>query len=706
MKNTWLKRITRDLNLSDKQVEATSALLAEGATVPFIARYRKERTGSLDEVQITAIRDLLKQLEEMDKRRDSMMESLLERELLTNELETKLNAAMSLRDLEDLYLPYRPKRRTRAAIARERGLEPAAKQLFSQPPNIHPETLARGYLNPSEGLNSTDDVLAGARDIIAELISERIEVRNKLRDSFEQHAVMTATVVKAKESEGQKFRDYFNWQQRLRFTPGHRLLAVYRGEAQGILRVSARPEEERTVDDLKRRFLKNSSAAARQVEAAIEDSYKRLLAPSMETELRNTAKEKADTEAIQVFTENLREILMAPPLGKKIILAVDPGFRTGCKLACIDATGKYLHQDVMYLHKKQEAEYLIYDLVEDFGIEAIAVGNGTASRETETFLRSLELDSSLPIVIVDESGASIYSASEIARKEFPDLDLTVRGAISIGRRLLDPLAELVKLDPKTIGVGQYQHDVDQKKLKQALDDTVVSCVNAVGVDVNTAGEELLSYVSGLGPKLAENIVIHRNQNGPFQTRKDLMKVAKLGAKTFEQCAGFLRVNDGKEPLDSSSVHPESYHIVKRMAKNSGCTPSELIGNSTVLDKLDLNKYISTEVGLPTLTDLVKELAKPGRDPRDSFEQVVFEETVHEISDLRPGMKLPGIITNVTNFGAFVDVGVHQDGLIHISELADKFVDNPADIVKVRQKVTVTVIDVDTKRRRVAFSMKR
>lgn len=708
MEHKYIQQIATDLNIRTTQVTATLELLEAGGTVPFIARYRKEKTGELDEVQIASIRDLSAAFEELEKRRAYILKSIKEQEKLTPELEKKINAATTLTELEDIYLPYKPKRKTKATVAKDKGLEPLAKWLFEQSSN-NVDTEAEKFLSEEKEVKSTEEALQGARDIIAEWVSEDAEARQKLRNVFEKSAIVKTKVLKGKETEGEKYKDYFEWEEPLAKTPSHRLLAMRRGEKEMILSMDISPEKEVAIERLERQFVKGNNAAAQQVQTAIEDSYKRLLKPSLETEFRLTSKKKADLDAIRVFTDNLRELLLASPLGQKAILALDPGFRTGCKVVCLNQQGKLLHNAAIYPHEPQRqtaaAEATIKQLVSEYQIEAIAIGNGTASRETEAFVNKIKFDRPVQVVMVNESGASIYSASEIARDEFPDHDITVRGAVSIGRRLADPLAELVKLDPKSIGVGQYQHDVDQTALKNALDDVVMSCVNAVGVDVNTASKQLLTYVSGLGPTLAENIVNYRNENGPFQTRKEILKVPRMGEKVFEQAAGFLRIRDGKNPLDASAVHPERYKLVEQMAKDLQSDLKTIIGKSDIKSKIDLKKYVNDEVGLPTLQDILEELVKPGRDPRKEFEAFTFDDSVHEISDLREGMTLPGIITNVTNFGAFVDIGVHQDGLVHISEISNTFVKDPNEVVKVSQKVQVRVTGVDVARKRISLSMK-
>lgn len=677
--------------------------------MPFIARYRKEATGSLDEIQIAAIRERLGQLEDLDKRREAILKSLEERELLTEELKEKIMAAETMAVLEDIYLPFRPKRRTRATVAREKGLEPLARLIFEQG-GIDPAAEALAYIDPEKELADTETVLSGARDIIAEWVSEDQETRSRLRELFFEKGIIRSKVVSGKESEGAKYRDYFDWEEPVAKTPSHRILAMRRGEKELFLTLHIMPPEEEALRILNGLFIKGKGADSEQVSLAVGDSYKRLLGPSMENEIRLESKKRADQEAVRVFSGNLRQLLLAPPAGRKNVLAVDPGYRTGCKVVCLDRQGKLLDSDTIFLMMSEklsrEAEEKIKNLCAARQVELIAVGNGTAGRETEAFLRGLELPSRLSVVMVNESGASVYSASKVAREEFPDQDVTVRGAVSIGRRLMDPLAELVKIDPKSIGVGQYQHDIDQALLKGSLDDVVTSCVNAVGVEVNTASRELLSYVSGLGPKLASNIVAYRNENGPFKNRKDLKEVPLMGPKAFEQSAGFLRVADSENPLDRSAVHPESYHIVDAMARDLDSTVVELMKEEKLRQRIALDRYITGEVGLPTLNDILEELARPGRDPRDRFEVVSFDETVQKIEDLRQGMKLPGIVTNITAFGAFVDLGVHQDGLVHISEMADRYIKSPSDVVKVGQRVTVTVLEVDLVRRRIALSLRK
>jgi len=693
--------IAQELNVRTEQVRATADLLIGGATMPFIARYRKEATGSLDEVAITAIRDRLAQLTELDKRRDAILGSLQERELLTEALASRLAQAGTLAELEDVYLPFRPKRKTRALAAREKGLEPLATALWAQTGDrfdIAP------YINPDRGVATRDEALAGARDILAERVSEDSDVRADLRRLFERDALLTSALVKKKKDEAAKFRDYFDWSEPLRRAPSHRILAVLRGSNEGFLKIHARPDEGRALAGLERRSLRGRGGfATEQVRLALHDAYKRLLLPALERETLKLAKQRADAEAIGIFATNLRELLMAAPLSDKRVLAIDPGFRTGCKVVALDASGALLQNTTIYpTQRRDEAARMLRNLLERFPVDAIAIGNGTAGRETEAFVKELGL--APPVVMVDESGASIYSASEVARDELPDQDVTVRGAVSIGRRLQDPLAELVKIDAKSIGVGQYQHDVNQAELKATLDDTVMSCVNAVGVDANTASAQLLAYVAGLGPKLAHNLVAWRAANGTFRSRRDLLKVPRLGATAFEQAAGFLRVRGGANPLDASAVHPERYDLIKRMAKDQGCAVGDLLADPGKRESIDLERYVSNEVGRPTLLDILEELARPGRDPRPAFEVFAFAD-VHEIDDLAPGMTLPGIVTNVTAFGAFVDIGVHQDGLVHVSELADRFVRDPSEVVRVRQKVNVKVLDIDHERGRIALSMR-
>ncbi|MCC6834319.1 MAG: RNA-binding transcriptional accessory protein [Cytophagales bacterium] len=703
-------KIAGELNLKAPQVTCVVALLAGGATIPFIARYRKEVTGSLDEVQLAAIRDRHEQLVELDKRRESILSSIEKQQKLTPELAHAINQAETLNELEDIYLPYKPKRKTRASIAKEKGLEPLAVTIFEQA-TTDVSTLAKTFIDAEKGVTSEQEALDGARDIMAEWISENQEARQKIRELFWGEGIIEAAVIKSKaeSNEAQKFKDYFDWKEPIKKTPSHRLLAMRRAEKEGFITLDIAPEEGQAIASLEKQFVKGASKASEQVSLAVKDSYKRLLKPSLETEIRVESKMKADAEAIQVFADNLKKLLLASPLGQKRVLALDPGFRTGTKLVCLDEQGTLLFDTVLYQNEPQretaKSATIVLGLCDRFKIEAIAIGNGTASRETETFVKNIGLPKEILIVMVNESGASVYSASDVAREEFPNHDVTVRGAVSIGRRLKDPLAELVKIDPKSIGVGQYQHDVDQPKLKAGLDDVVVSCVNSVGVELNTASKELLAYVSGLGPQLAKSIVEYRNQHGAFADRNALLKVPRLGEKAFEQCAGFLRIRDSKNPLDASAVHPERYELVKQFATDLGCTIKDLMTSAELRKKLDLKKYVSNTVGLPTLTDILSELEKPGRDPREKFEVFEFAEGVHEIKDLKIGMKLPGIVTNVTAFGAFVDIGVHQDGLVHVSHLSDKFVKEPSQVVAVQQKVQVTVMEVDIARKRIALSLK-
>ena len=712
--------ITKELGVRVQQVAATAQLLKEGATVPFIARYRKEVTGELDEVQITSIRDRLEQLAALDDRRAAILHSLKDRNLLTETLEKAINAAETLTKLEDIYLPFRPKKRTRATIAREKGLEPLAELIWAQDPATTAEAIraaAEAYsgneYTPDDGKNTVhkiadaNEALAGARDILAERISDDAAAREKLRQLYKETAVVSSKVLTGKETEAAKFKDYFEWSEPLAKCPSHRLLAMRRGEKELFLMMRITVDETLALAELERLLLKNpAGGCADQLRLTIAEAYKRLLAPAMETEFRLASKKQADADAIKVFTDNLRELLLAPALGQKAVMALDPGFRTGCKTVLLDRQGKLLHHDVIYPDRHAvEASEKVKGFIEHFKIEAIAIGNGTAGRETEAFIRGLKLPASITIVMVNESGASIYSASDVAREEFPDHDLTVRGSVSIGRRLMDPLAELVKLDPKSIGVGQYQHDVDQLGLKRSLDDTVISCVNGVGVEINTASKQLLSYVSGLNARSAAAIVARRNEKGAFASRAELREVSGLGPKAFEQAAGFLRIRDAANPLDASGVHPESYPIVEKMAADLGCTVADLIKDSKLRAKIKLENYVTETVGLPTLKDILAELAKPGRDPREKFEAFAFDESVNKPEDLEPGMRLPGIVTNVTAFGAFVDVGVHQDGLVHVSQLADTFVKDPAEVVKPGQKVQVTVTEVDLARGRIALSMR-
>jgi len=708
MRETLIMTVATQTGVTPRQIEAVKSLLDEGATIPFIARYRKEKTGALNEVVLSEIRVGLERLAALDSRRSTILKSLEEQNVLTAQVRSSIESVMTMAELEDVYLPYRPKRRTRATIAKEKGLEPLAKLILMQE-IADPAHEAITFVNIEKGVGSVNDALAGARDIIAERVNEDGKARWTIRRLFHMEAVIQSSVAKGKEIEGIKYSNYFDWQEPVTRAPSHRMLAMLRGEKEGFLKLSISPSKEKAITLLQRIFVKNTGAASSQVAIAVEDSYERLLAPSIETDIRQQVKERADTEALQVFVRNLRETLMAPPLGQLAVLAIDPGYRTGCKVVCLDPQGKLLSNTVIYPNqsaaRSQEAGKAILDFIEKFHIEAIAIGNGTAGRETEEFVRGLSLPDKIPLVMVNESGASIYSVSAVAREEFPEQDITVRGAVSIGRRLMDPLAELVKIDPKSIGVGQYQHDVDQNRLKNNLDETVMSCVNEIGVKVNLASQQLLTYVSGLGPTLAKNVITYRNENGPFRSRADLKKVPRLGPKAFELAAGFLRIDNAHNPLDGSAVHPESYHIVDRMAKDMGCTVADLMRNEKLRQEINLERYTGEDYGLPTLQDIMLELAKPGRDPREQFEAVAFTMNIKTIAQLTPGMKLAGIVTNVTNFGAFVDIGVHQDGLVHISQLSDNFVKNPADVVSVNQKVMVTVLTVDTERKRISLSMK-
>ena len=712
-------RLAAELNIKVYQVAATAQLFAEGATVPFIARYRKEVTGELDEVQVLAIRDRLEQMKAIDERRAAILASLKERNLLTPALEKSINAADTLAVLEDIYLPFRPKKRTRATIAKEKGLEPLADLLWAQDPATDALAAAQTYVGKDytadDGKNvvskiaSTDEAFAGARDILAERVSDDKDARAKLRTVYQKDAVISSKVLTGKDTsvEASKFKDYFEWSEPLNKAPSHRVLAMRRGEKELFLMMRVQlPDEATAFAEVQQLFVKGKGSAADQVVLAVQDSCKRLLCPAMETEMRLESKKRADEAGIKVFADNLRELLLAAPLGQKAVMAIDPGIRTGCKVVILDRQGKLLHNDVVFPDRMEvEAKEKLTGFVKFFNVEAVAIGNGTAGRETEAFVRTLGLSGAIPIVMVNESGASIYSASDVAREEFPDHDLTVRGAVSIGRRLMDPLAELVKLDPKSIGVGQYQHDVDQSALKRSLDDTVVSSVNGVGVELNTASKQLLSYVSGLNAATAAAIVARRNEKGPFQSRADLKDVPRLGPKAFEQAAGFLRIRDAAHPLDSSSVHPERYALVEKMAADLGTTVPDLMRDAKLRARIKLEAYVTPEVGLPTLTDILAELAKPGRDPREKFEVFAFSAEVHRPEDLKPGMKLPGIVTNVTAFGAFVDIGVHQDGLVHVSQLADSFVKEPSAVVKPGQKVQVTVTEIDLPRNRIALSMR-
>jgi uncharacterized protein len=709
MKEKHLTRIAEELGIRLEQVKASSGLLADGASVPFIARYRKEATGSLDEVAIKTIRDRMAQLEELEKRRESILKSLEARELLTEELRGKIRDAETMSVLEDVYLPYRPKRRTRAVVAKEKGLEPLAEMLFKQEHSTDPLAEAAAFVALEKGVGTPEDALSGARDIMAEWVNEDQEARAKVRVLYEEKGIFRSKVTAGKEREGTKYRDYFDWEESLASAPSHRVLAVFRGEKEGFLSLRLSPPEKDVLAVLDASFVKGDCPASHQVRAAVHDSYKRLLASSIETEMRTACKDRADAEAIRIFAHNLRELLLAPPFGQRNVMAIDPGIRTGCKVACLDRQGRLLHTETIYPFESEQGssavEGTLRRLCETYKPEAIAVGNGTGGRETVTLVRGIDLPGKPPVVSVNESGASVYSASDLARKEFPELDVSFRGAVSIGRRLMDPLAELVKIDPKSIGVGQYQHDVNQQALKRSLDDVVTSCVNAVGVEVNTASEELLTYVSGLGPQLATNIVAYRNEHGPLSSREDLKEIPRLGLKAFEQAAGFLRIRKGKNPLDASAVHPESYPVVEAMARDLACTVQDLLAHDVLRRRIDPALYVTGNVGMPTLKDILSELAKPGRDPRKHFDTVEFAAGIEKMEDLRPGMKLPGVVTNVTAFGAFVDVGVHQDGLVHVSQLSNRFVKDPRKVVRVNQRVSVTVLGVDLERKRIALSMK-
>ncbi|WP_282125229.1 Tex family protein [Marinifilum flexuosum] len=702
----YIDQISKSLQLQAFQVENTMQLLGEGATLPFIARYRKEMTGSLDEVQIANVKEELARLTELDKRRESIIEAIDKQEKLTDELRARIEACTELNQLEDLYLPYKQKRKTRAVKAKEKGLEPLAKILMKQ---LERDVESRASQFVNDEVADEDEALQGARDIIAEWVNENEISRNSVRGIFQRQAVIRSKVVKGKEEEGEKFKDYFQSEEPLKRCASHRMLALRRGEAEGVLRLEIAPNEDDVLDRLNRIFVKGNNEASDHVEVAVKDAYKRLLSSSIETEFAKASKEEADKEAIRVFSENLRQLLLASPLGQKRVLAIDPGYRTGCKVVCLDAQGNLLHNETIYPHAPQNqgkmAAKKLTNMVETYNIQAIAIGNGTASRETERFVTNLHYDRKVQVFVVSEAGASIYSASKVAREEFPQYDVTVRGAVSIGRRLMDPLAELVKIDAKSIGVGQYQHDVDQNLLKQSLDQVVESCVNKVGVNLNTASKHLLTYVSGLGPQLAQNIVDYRAENGAFSSRKEITKVKRMGAKAFEQCAGFLRIPNSENPLDNSAVHPESYGIVKQMSKDVNCSVADLIADQNLRKQIDLNKYVTNEVGLPTLKDIMEELEKPGRDPRTAIKVFQFKEGIYKIDQLEVGMEMPGIVTNITNFGAFVDVGVKQDGLVHISQLANRFVSDPADVVQLHQHVNVKVIEVDVARKRIQLSMK-
>ncbi|MCD8555774.1 MAG: RNA-binding transcriptional accessory protein [Bacteroides graminisolvens] len=705
MKNYQLL-ISTALNIAERQVESTLNLLNEGATIPFISRYRKEMTGGLDEVQIGNIKERYDKLCEITKRKETIINTIEEQNKLTPELKKRIEETWESSTLEDIYLPFKPKRKTKAEIARQKGLEPLAITLMMQREN-NPEEKAAQFLK--NGLKDINEAIKGAQDIVAEMVNEDEQARNTVRNLFGRQAVISSKVIKGKEEEAIKYRDYFDFSEPLRRCSSHRLLAIRRGESEGLLKVSISPDDEECVGRLERMFIRSNNACARYVAEALQDAYKRLLKPSIETETGNLSKEKADDEAIRVFTENLKQLLLAAPLGQKRVLGIDPGFRTGCKVVCLDAQGNLLHNENIYPHppvnKTGEAASKIRKMVEAYNIEAIAIGNGTASRETEEFITNQQFDRKLQVFVVSEQGASIYSASKVARDEFPDYDVTVRGAVSIGRRLMDPLAELVKIDAKSIGVGQYQHDVDQTKLKKALDQTVENCVNLVGVNLNTASSHLLTYISGLGPQLALNITNYRAENGAFASRKELMKVPRMGAKAFEQCAGFLRIPNAKNPLDNTAVHPESYHIVEKMAKDLGCTVAELIANKELRGRIDLKQYITSTVGLPTLNDIMQELDKPGRDPRETAKVFEFDRSIRTLDDLREGMILPGIVGNITNFGAFVDLGIKENGLIHLSQMADRYISDPSEVVSIHQHITVKVLSIDKERKRIQLTLK-
>jgi len=712
----FAKIIAQRLGIAESGVGGVLALLEEGCTIPFIARYRKERTGGLDEVKIAAISDQFDKLKEMAKRKETIVKTITELEKMTPELQQRIDQCWEATELEDIYLPYRPKRRTRAQVAREQGLEPLAKILLLQRER-DPEAAAQRFVVGD--VSDVDAAIKGAQDIIAEQVSEDERSRQQVRGAFRRQAVIASKVVKAKadSDEAQKYRDYFDWHEPLKRCSSHRLLAMRRGEAEGVLRVTITPDDEECVERLQRHYVYGNTPCGRLVEEAVEDGYKRLLKPSIETEFGNLSKEQADDEAIRVFAENLRQLLLSAPLGQKRVMGIDPGFRTGCKVVCLDAQGNLLHHEAIFPHPpvnhRMQATVHVQQMIEQYHIEAIAIGNGTASRETRAFVEDTLKDLPSPVgegqgvrlFVVSEDGASVYSASKVARDEFPDEDVTVRGAVSIGRRLMDPLAELVKIDPKSIGVGQYQHDVDQTKLKQQLDQTVMSCVNSVGVNLNTASSHLLQYVSGLGPALAKNIVDYRKENGAFTSRAQLKKVPRLGPSAYEQCAGFLRIPGARNPLDNSAVHPERYDLVEQMAKDQGCSIADLINNKEKRQAIKPERYVTKEVGLPTLTDILKELEKPGRDPREQIEEFRFAEGIESVDDLVVGMELPGIVTNITAFGAFVDIGVHQDGLVHISQLADKYVKDPNTVVKLHQHVRVRVLEVDQRRHRISLTMK-
>ena len=702
----FTRLIAGELHLSEHAVENTLKLLDEGCTIPFISRYRKERTGGLDEVQITAISDRKERLQEIAKRKETIIKTISEQQKMTPELQKRIDDCWEMTTLEDIYLPYKPKRRTRAQVAREQGLEPLATLLMMQR-EANPEQVAKRFVKGD--IATATDAIKGAQDIIAEQVSEDERSRNQVRSAFRREAFIESKVVKAKKDtdEAQKYSDYFEWEEPLKRCSSHRMLAMLRGQSEGILRISLTIDDEEAIQRLQHNFVRGNGSCQRLVGEAVEDGYKRLLLPSIETEFTNMSKEKADEEAIRVFAENLRQLLLSAPLGQKRVMGVDPGFRTGCKVVCLDAQGNLLHHEAIFPHPpvnhRMQASVHMQEMIKKYQIEAIAIGNGTASRETKEFVSDVTKD--IAVYVVSEDGASVYSASKVARDEFPDEDVTVRGAVSIGRRLMDPLAELVKIDPKSIGVGQYQHDVDQTKLKHSLDHTVESCVNLVGVNLNTASQQLLTYVSGLGPVLAQNIVDYRRENGAFTSRAQLKKVPRLGPAADQQCAGFLRIPNAKNPLDNSAVHPESYSVVEKMAQDCHCTVSDLISHPEKRAQIDIKHYVTDDIGLPTLTDIMKELEKPGRDPREQIEEFEFDASVQTIDDLREGMELPGIVTNITNFGAFVDIGVHQDGLVHVSQLADRFVSDPTQVVRLHQHVRVRVIGIDLRRQRISLSMK-
>ena len=700
--------IAQQTGLNERYIHNVIELLQDGATIPFISRYRKEATNGMTEVEVATVSNLLDEFTELKKRKEFILQNIDNQGKLTDELKQRINDCWDSNQLEDLYLPYKQKRRTRAQIAREAGLEPMANIIQSQK-EVPLEKIAQRYLNPEKGIETVEQVIQGAQDIIAERVSENERARQTLRTTFSMHAQITSRLVKGKDVEGQNFRDYFDWSEPLARCSSHRLLAMRRGESEGILRVTISVDDEPAVERIARQFVHGNGECSRLVYEAVKDGYKRLLEPSISNEFGASSKQRADEEAIRIFVRNLEQLLMASPLGQKRVMGIDPGFRTGCKVVCLDSEGNLLHHDVIYPHpprnERIQALRTISNLVEKYRIQAISIGNGTAGRETEDFVRHLDLPEDIEVYSVSEDGASIYSASEIARQEFPDEDVTVRGAVSIGRRLMDPLAELVKIDPSSIGVGQYQKDVNQTALKKSLDQTVISCVNRVGVNVNTASRYLLTYVSGLGPALADNIINYRTQNGPFRTRHELMKVPRMGAKAFEQSAGFLRIQGGAEPLDNSAVHPERYALVEKMAHDQGCSVETLMKDKSTREKIDIKQYVSPQVGLPTLQDIMAELDKPGRDPRGPLQQFAFDPTVHEITDLHAGQVLPGIVTNVTNFGAFVDIGVHIKGLVHVSQLSDRYVKDPNQVVSLHQHVMVRVLSVDLQRERISLSMK-